>query len=128
MPDLTGIRIGVMASLPTEGTRMSDNQGLAGAAAYFAPNPAMEVPAIFINQFQVLVSEHVVRIAFAEGFAGQPINYRAAMTMSVEDARTLAFTILGNIPPPQPQPTGMNFGGVGFAGLNATPPPNKFGV
>ena len=61
---------------------------------------AMELPAPFVNQFQVLVAGANVRISFAEGFAGQPSNYRSAVVMSIADARELALAVFGNIPSP----------------------------
>ncbi|HXQ12152.1 MAG TPA: hypothetical protein VN805_14245 [Caulobacteraceae bacterium] len=83
--------------------RSGGGGGGLGAGTLFSDNLAMETPAIFINQFQVLVAGQTVRIAFAEGFAGQSPSYRSAVAMSVEDARTLANTILANLPPSPPQ-------------------------
>jgi hypothetical protein len=58
---------------------------------------AMEIPAPFVNQFQILVTGNNIRISFAEGFRGQPSNYRSAVVMSEADARDLAISILQNI-------------------------------
>lgn len=84
-------------------------------------NMAMETPATFINQFQVLVAAPNVRIAFAEGFTGQPPSWRSSVVMTVEDARTLAMTILGNLPP-----QGQGVLG-GLAALGAFAQANKLG-
>lgn len=57
---------------------------------------AMELPAPFINQFQVLSTEGNVRISFAEGFSDTPPFYRSAVVMSARDARALALAIVSN--------------------------------
>jgi hypothetical protein len=59
---------------------------------------SLEIPAQFVNLFQILVSGSNVRIAFAEGFQGAPVNYRAAVMMTAADARQLAAAILTSIP------------------------------
>lgn len=59
---------------------------------------AMELPAPFVNRFQVLVAGDNVRISFAEGFAGQVSNYRSAIVMSSSDARALAQAIISSFP------------------------------
>lgn len=58
---------------------------------------AMELPAPFVNQFQILVAGTNVRLSFAEGFKNQISNYRAAVMMSEADARELAIAILGSL-------------------------------
>lgn len=60
---------------------------------------ALELPAPFVNKFHILVSGSNVRLAFAEGFAGQPSNFRSAVVMSASDARDLAQAILETLPP-----------------------------
>jgi hypothetical protein len=87
-------------------------------------NRALDVPATFANLFQVLVAGPNVRVAFAEGFAGQDPNYRFAVAMSVEDARTLAYTILGNLPP-QPQQGNALTGVLGIPTPNPLFPGNR---
>ena len=62
---------------------------------------ALEIPAPFVNKFQILVSGGNVRVAFAEGFTGQPDNYRSAVVMSVSDARELAQAISESLPAPR---------------------------
>jgi hypothetical protein len=59
---------------------------------------SLEIPAPFVNKFQILVAGGNVRIAFAEGFQGQPSNYRSAVAMSVADARDLAIAIIDSLP------------------------------
>jgi len=59
---------------------------------------ALEIPASFVNKFQILVSGAHVRVAFAEGVSGQANNYRSAVAMSVSDARDLALAILESLP------------------------------
>jgi hypothetical protein len=79
---------------------------------------AMKIPAPFINQFQIIQIGNNIRIAFAEGFQGEPSNYRSAVTMSANDALLLASSILNSLPQPSP-----------FApGLGAASGTNAFGV
>lgn len=54
---------------------------------------AMVIAAPFVNQFQIVRIGGTVRIAFAEGFRGEPSNYRSAVSMSYADARTLADSL-----------------------------------
>jgi hypothetical protein len=61
---------------------------------------SLEIPASFVNQFQIAVVGNNVRISFAEGFAGIPPNYRSAVMMSAQDARILATAILRSLPTP----------------------------
>lgn len=60
---------------------------------------SLEVPAPFVNKFQVLVAGTNVRVTFAEGFANQPNNYRSAVMLSAGDARALALAIIESLPP-----------------------------
>jgi hypothetical protein len=59
---------------------------------------ALAVPAPFVNKFQILVAGGNVRLAFAEGFADQPGNYRSAVSMGAQDALELAVAIITSLP------------------------------
>ncbi len=62
---------------------------------------AMKIQASFVNQFQIVMAGNNVRISFAEGFQGQPSNYRSAVVMSAQDAFLLASSLLNATMPQQ---------------------------
>jgi hypothetical protein len=84
-------------------TRIGFNRHAAWDAAMSEKNapldPAsLEIPAPIVNKFQILVAGGNVRIAFAEGFQGQPTNYRSAVALTAADALELAMAILDSLP------------------------------
>jgi hypothetical protein len=54
---------------------------------------AMETPALFANRVQAMACGSIIRLAFAEAFAGERFFYRTAVSMTVSDARDLANAI-----------------------------------
>ena len=81
---------------------------------------ALEIAAPFVNKFQILVAGGNVRVAFAEGFANQPSNYRSAVVMSLTDARDLAIAIIESIPTPPGLMAELAKSFVGGAGIPKT--------
>ena len=77
---------------------------------------AMEIPAPFVNQFQIVLVGGNLRISFAEGFAGEPSNYRSAVMMSSSDALALASSILNSLPLPPPNPAMAGLGALSALG------------
>jgi hypothetical protein len=56
---------------------------------------ALTVPAPYVNRFQITtVDRTLVRISFAEMLGSDRRNYRAAVMMTVGDAKEIALSIL----------------------------------
>lgn len=68
--------------MPLEINQPLDSEGLAK-------------PAYFVNRFQLVgLAPGLVRVAFGEAYGEPPvINYRAALVMTLDDARQLADAI-----------------------------------
>ncbi len=64
---------------------------------------SLEVPAPYVNKFQILASGGTLRVAFAEAIPNISTNYRSAVVMNLEDARELAEAILRTLPSEGPK-------------------------
>ena len=75
---------------------------------------ALQMPAAFVNKFQVLVAGSNIRMALGEGVPGTPNFYRTAVVLSAPDALELVDALLQAIKTINPAPpAGLGlFGGV----------------
>jgi hypothetical protein len=70
----------------------------------------MTVPAIFANRMQITGHGPIVRLSFGEGMGGTDFHYRAAIAMTINDAKEMAEAILNivnqavmtKVEPPKP--------------------------
>ncbi|HJS45908.1 MAG TPA: hypothetical protein VJ753_05855 [Rhizomicrobium sp.] len=93
---------------------------------------ALELPAPYVNQFQVLVAGSNIRVAFAEKGPGEGYAYRSAVVMSSGDAVELVGYLLDAIktitPLPPLPPTGGIFGVSGPGLINTPKAPGSGGI
>jgi len=54
----------------------------------------LTVPAIYANRMQITGHGPIVRLSFGEGMGGTDFHYRAAVAMTINDAKEMAETTL----------------------------------